>query len=313
MPRGRAGWFSLLLSAFVLVAVVGAAACDDDDDDEEAAVAAAPTEAATPAATPEATAEAPVELSALLTGVGGLGATGLATLTPADAGTRVEVSVSGLPEGGHANHVHHGSCEALGEVHVPLTDLAADSAGNASASTVWADNGLDHFAAGHYFAAHELSTADGIGPVIVCGDVVAAIPSLSATLAGRGGLEAAGSVRLVPAGAGTSIEVSVSGLPDGGHANHVHHGSCAALGEVHVPLTDLAADSAGNAFASTVWADNGLDHFAAGHYFAAHELSTADGIGPVIVCGDVGLSGATSARGTGSAAAGSVDSGTSDY
>ena len=200
-------------------------------------------------------------------------------------------------------------------MHVPLTDLAADSAGNASASTVWADNGLDHFAAGHYVAAHELSTADGVGPVIVCGDVVAAIPSLSATLAGQGGLEASGSVRLMSVGLGTRIEVSVSGLPEGGHANHVHHGSCAAQGEVHVPLTDLAADSAGNAFGSTVWADNDLDHFAAGHYVAAHELSTADGVGPVIACGDVGLSGATSARGAPPAAASTGDAGSAgvDY
>ena len=230
-------------------------------------------------------------------------ATGLATLTPDGAGTRIEVSVSGLPEGGHANHVHHGSCDAQGEVHVPLTDLVADSAGNASASTVWADNDLAHFAAGHYVAAHELSTEDGVGPVIVCADVVAAIPSLSASLAGLDGLEAAGSVRLMPVGLGTRIEVSVSGLPEGGHANHVHHGSCEAQGEVHVPLTDLAADSAGNAFGTTLWSDNDLDHFAAGHYVAAHELSTEDGVGPVIVCGDVGLEGATSARGTGSAAA----------
>ena len=97
MPRGRAGWISLLLSAFVLVAVVGAAACDDDDDDEEAAVATAPPATATAAPT-----EAPVELSATLAGQGGLEASGSVRLVPAGAGTRVEVSVP----------LHHGSCAA---------------------------------------------------------------------------------------------------------------------------------------------------------------------------------------------------------
>ena len=74
----------------------------------------------------------------------------------------------------HANHVHHGSCANQGEVHVPLTDLDADAAGAAQMETVWADNDLDHFRAGHYVAIHVSSTADGVGAVIACGDVVAA-------------------------------------------------------------------------------------------------------------------------------------------
>ncbi len=54
---------------------------------------------------------------------------------------------------------------------MPLTELDADSDGDAEAETDWEDNDIDHFAAGHYVAIHELSSDDGVGPVIVCGDV----------------------------------------------------------------------------------------------------------------------------------------------
>ena len=74
---------------------------------------------------------------------------------------------AGLTEGDHANHVHHGSCAEQGDIHVPLSDLSAGADGDASGTTVWPDNGIDHFASNHYVAAHELVTF----AVIACGDV----------------------------------------------------------------------------------------------------------------------------------------------
>ena len=71
----------------------------------------------------------------------------------------------------HANHVHHGASASQGEIHVPLSELEADADGDAEAETQWEHNDIDHFAAGHYVAIRELSTDNGIGPVIVCGDV----------------------------------------------------------------------------------------------------------------------------------------------
>ena len=71
----------------------------------------------------------------------------------------------------HANHVHHGSCASQGEVDVPLTELDADTNGDAGAETEWDADDIDHFATGHYVAIHERSTANGVGDVIVCGDV----------------------------------------------------------------------------------------------------------------------------------------------
>jgi hypothetical protein len=79
------------------------------------------------------------------------------------------VSLEGLPEGAHANHIHHGSCAAQGEVHVPLTQLTAETP---TGTTEVPDLPLDHFATGHYYAVHT-GGDDAPGEVIACGDVVA--------------------------------------------------------------------------------------------------------------------------------------------
>ena len=74
-------------------------------------------------------------------------------------------------KGPHANHLHHGTCDEQGEVHVTLGELEASADGDATATTIGfpsdpEDPGLDHFATGHYVAAH-----DADGAVISCGDV----------------------------------------------------------------------------------------------------------------------------------------------
>jgi len=108
-------------------------------------------------------------LTAAIAAVDGSALSGVATLSAAGDGTAIQVTVEGLSEGDHANHVHHGSCAdaELGAIHVPLSDLSAGADGDASGATVWPDNGLDHFASNHYVAVHELVTFAVIG----CGDV----------------------------------------------------------------------------------------------------------------------------------------------
>ena len=107
------------------------------------------------------------ELTAALAAMDDSGVSGVATLSSEGNGTRIRVAVIGLTEGDHANHVHHGSCAEQGDIHVPLSDLSAGADGDAEGATVWADNGIDHFASNHYVAAHELVTF----AVIACGDV----------------------------------------------------------------------------------------------------------------------------------------------
>ena len=108
-------------------------------------------------------------LTAAIAAVDDSGVSGTATLHASGDGTAIQVTAAGLTEGDHANHLHHGSCAdaELGAIHVPLSDLSAGADGDASGATVWPDNGIDHFASGHYVAVHELVTF----AVIACGDV----------------------------------------------------------------------------------------------------------------------------------------------
>ncbi len=155
----RTKWLLLGIGLLTAVLAVAAVACDDDDDDDDGGGGDGAT-----------------TLTALLSEVDGNGVTGNATLTEADDGTtQVVVTMEGLPEGPHANHLHHGTCDEQGEVHVTLEELQASADGDATATTSGfpsdpEDPGLDHFAAGHYAAVHEAGN-DTVGAVISCGDV----------------------------------------------------------------------------------------------------------------------------------------------
>ncbi len=154
----RKNWLLIGIGLVVAVLAVAAVACDDDDDDDGGGGDGAAT------------------LSAALSEVDGNGVTGSATLTEADDGTtEVVVTMAGLPEGPHANHLHHGTCDEQGEVHVTLEELQADADGDATATTTdFAEEDPDpefsHFEAGHYVAVHEAGN-DTIGAVISCGNV----------------------------------------------------------------------------------------------------------------------------------------------
>ncbi len=147
----RKNWLLIGIGLVVAVLAVAAVACDDDDDDDGGGGDGAAT------------------LSATLSEVEGNGVTGSATLTEVDDGTtQVVVEMAGI-DGTHANHLHHGTCDAQGEVHVTLTELQADADGDATATTTFDDPELSHFETGHYVAVHEAGGAPGA--VIGCGNV----------------------------------------------------------------------------------------------------------------------------------------------
>ncbi len=136
----RTKWLLIGIGLLVAVVATAAAACDDDENGGAR------------------------ELTATLSEMEGSGVTGTATLTETRAQrprTQVVVTMMGLPEGLHANHLHHGTCDAQAEneVHVTLEELQAKADGDAEGTTIGFDGrnedpGLDHFAVGHYIAVH---------------------------------------------------------------------------------------------------------------------------------------------------------------
>ncbi len=152
----RTKWLLLGIGLLTAVLVVAAVGCDDDDNDDGDGGGG----------------DGATTLSATLSEVEGNGVTGSATLNETDDGTtEVVVTMEGLPEGPHANHLHHGTCDEQGEVHVTLEELQASADGDATATTTdFAEEDPDpefsHFEQGHYVAVHDTE-----GAVIGCGDV----------------------------------------------------------------------------------------------------------------------------------------------
>ena len=152
----RTKWLLIGIGLLVSVVAIAAIACDDDENGGDGGGAR--------------------ELTATLSEIAGSGVTGTAILTEDDDGTaRVVVSMEGLPEGPHANHIHHVTCDAQGEVHLTLEELQAGADGVAEATTTDfpeedPDRELNYFAVGHYIAVH-VGGNDTVGAVISCGNI----------------------------------------------------------------------------------------------------------------------------------------------
>ena len=149
----RNNWLLIGIALLAAVLAVAAIACDDDEDengngDDTAATA----------------------LAAVLDEVDGSGVTGAAAISANNGGIEVIATLSGAPEGAHANHLHHGACDDLGAIHITLEELVADADGDADATTSDDEQPLSHFEEGHYLAAHEGGN-DTVGAVISCGNV----------------------------------------------------------------------------------------------------------------------------------------------
>ncbi len=156
----RSKWLLAGIGLPIAVLAIGAIACGDDDDDishddiddliddiaDDLGV---------------------LFLSANLTEEDGSGASGDADLSVNGEGILVSLDMQGLTEGAHANHLHHGSCADMGEVHITLDDIVADSDGAGMQTTANDEQPLSHFEAGHYLAIHAED-----GTVVSCGDVV---------------------------------------------------------------------------------------------------------------------------------------------
>ena len=127
---------------------------------------------------------------------------------------------------------------------------------------------------------------DGNGDII--DDVIDddMILQLVASLTEMDGSGASGEADISLNGEGILVSLIMEGLTEGAHANHLHHGSCAEQGEIHIFLDDIVADENGDGTQTTGSDEAPLDHFETGHYLAVH-VEDSETIGAVVSCGDV--------------------------
>ena len=104
------------------------------------------------------------EVSVTLDELDDSGISGEAELTETDEGTQVSLMVEGAT-GVHPVHIHFGTCDNLGEVAAPLTDIDANGM-----SETAVDLTLDELTSEEYaINAHE--SAENITNYVACGDI----------------------------------------------------------------------------------------------------------------------------------------------
>src|SRR4051812_18697720 len=92
--------------------------------------------------------------------------------------SRAQTPVAQGAEAPHPAHIHAGTCDQLGDVVIPLTDVAvpngeakgASTAEPVSVSDTVVDMSLDDLLAGDY-AVNVHESAENIGEYIACGDI----------------------------------------------------------------------------------------------------------------------------------------------
>ncbi len=105
---------------------------------------------------------------------------------------------------------------------------------------------------------------------------------LVASLTEMDGSGASGDASISPNGEGILVSLEMAGLTEGEHQNHLHDGSCAEQGPVHIALDNVVADENGDGSQTTSNDEEPIDHFVEGHYLAVHAED-----GAVVSCGDV--------------------------
>ena len=153
-------WLLIGVALITAVLALGAIACGDDDEDA--------LEDILEELEDELADLGVLQLVASLTGPE---ASGEADISLNGEGILVTLIMEGLTEGAHANHLHHGTCDDQGEIHIFLDDVVADDSGDGSQTTSNDEQPIDHFESGHYLAVH-VEDSETIGEVISCGDVV---------------------------------------------------------------------------------------------------------------------------------------------
>ena len=249
----------------------------------------------------------------------------LAALTMLVPGSLAQTPVGEEAAGeAHPAHIHSGTCDQLGDVVAPLTDVSpaagemvgSDAAFPVVSSITTVDMPLQAIIdGGHAINVHQ--SAEEIDVYIACGDIGGAVATSEdgrdSLFIGLGELNDSGYTGVAWLGAdGEQTDVSIvltqiattesaAGTPVSeaagmaAHPAHIHTGTCAELGEVAYPLTDVAAvegemmgpESAQLVESSISAVDAPLEDLIDGNHALNVHLS-GDEIGTYIACGDIG-------------------------
>jgi hypothetical protein len=230
------------------------------------------------------------EIIVIIEELNGSGISGDATLTDnGDGTTTIDVLVDGAT-GDHPMHLHSGTCAELGDIVEPLTNVDAEGSSVTDIELPLADIQAAPHAINIHLSEAEIST------YVACADVptVATQPTaddstdgeLTIEIAELNGSGMSGDATLTDNGDGTTtIDVLVAGS-QGDHPIHLHSGTCAELGDVIVPLTNVDAEGSSVTDVDVPLAtiqDPEVGPHAINIHLSADEIST------YVACGDIPL------------------------
>jgi CHRD domain len=217
---------------------------------------------------------------------------------PASEKLTVTIKLTGLQANTrHPAHIHAGDCSVMGKIIYPLSDVVADSAGNAVSTTTIDDVDGGIPASGWYINVHSGPTlaTSAQALAISCGNVSNPDQAHSVSTRLGGTIDANqmayGTAHLSLHDHTLTVKVTEKNLvPGSSHAIHIHAGSCQNQipGKVLYPLTTLTANSDGVATSVTTIKDvKSIPEI--GWYINVHfstDLTTQTGFDP-IDCGNV--------------------------
>jgi hypothetical protein len=103
--------------------------------------------------------------------VGSSGVTGQAQFMSQGEGTMVTVNLTAQGNTTHSGHIHQGTCDAPGEVVVPLQDVTLSNGAGSSSSTIQVP--LATVMNGQHIVAYHAGSGADTGAPVVCGQIPA--------------------------------------------------------------------------------------------------------------------------------------------
>lgn len=139
------------------------------------------------------------------------------------------------------------------------------------------------------FAGLFLLVACGGGGSATASPTPTKTPSISFSMMAMNGSGATGTGKVVKASGSFTVTIKLSGLaPNSSHISHVHNGSCAKPGGIAYALSQVVADSSGNATATSI-VPVAYSIPPSGWYVNVHHGPdfSAPANGPSVACGDL--------------------------
>jgi len=218
------------------------------------------------------------------------GESGTATLTESDGQTTVVIDLDGTPADiAQPAHIHAGSCTELGGVDYPLTNVVNGS----SQTTV--DVSFEQLAKELPLAINVHKSGPEIGVYVSCGDFPADLmmkegdgmmmeeekESVALLLSAQNDSGESGTATISKDNEGIQVVVSLNGAPSSAQPAHIHIGSCADLGGVKYPLSNVLSGS------SETKVDLSLDQLLSELPLAVNVHKSPEEIAVYVACGDI--------------------------